>query len=64
MMHIKKVYATSYGTFWSWEEANTKKNRAKDYCPYQMTNIHEPVRELFVLVDGDNVFELSQIEVK
>jgi hypothetical protein len=25
---------------------------------------YEPVRELFVLVDGDNVFELSQIEVK
>ena len=64
-MNIKKVYTTSMGRFWSLEEASTKANRQKQYGSRPGDPVeYEPVLESFVLVYGDNVFELSKVEVK
>jgi hypothetical protein len=54
MMEIKKAYRTSKGTFWSKEEAEKKKNRAKNSDPYyadmSLEYRYEPVREVYVLI--------------
>ena len=64
-MEIKKVYTTSKGNFWSLVEASSKVNRQKQYGSRPDDPVeYEPIFESFVLVDGDNVFELSRVEVK
>ena len=64
-MNIKKVYTTSKGKFWSWADAASKANRTKEYGSRSGDPVeYEPIVESFVLVDGDNVFELSKVEVK
>jgi hypothetical protein len=64
-MNIKKVYTTSKGRFWSLVEASYKANRQKQYGSRLGDPIeYEPIVESFVLVEGDNVFELSKVEVK
>ncbi len=53
-MEIKKVYKTSKGLFWTKEEAEKKKNRAKNSDPYyadmSLEYRYEPVREVYVLI--------------
>ena len=64
-MEIKKVYTASRGRFWSLDEASSKANRQTQYGSRPGEPVeYEPIFESFVLVDGDNVFELSQVEVK
>jgi hypothetical protein len=64
-MIIKKVYVTSKGVFWDKSEAEKKKNRVKVYGERIGDLVErEPVRESFVLVEGDQVFNLSEVEVK
>lgn len=64
-MNIKKVYVTSKGVFWDRSEAEKKANRVKDYGSRPGDPVtYEPVRESFVLVEGDQVFSLSKVEVK
>lgn len=64
-MNIKKVYVTSKGVFWDKAEAEKKSNRSKEFGsrPGDPTEL-EPVLETFVLVDGDLVFSLSEVNVK
>lgn len=64
-MNIKPVYVTSKGVFWDKSEAEKKANRAKVYGsrPGYPDDL-EPVRESFVLVEGDQVFHLTKLEVK
>lgn len=63
-MNIKKVYVTSKGVFWDKAEAEKKGNRVREYGsrPYDVEL--EPVRESFVLIEGDQVFSLSEVNVK
>lgn len=64
-MNIKKVYVTSKGVFWDKSEAEKKVNRVKDYGSRPGDPVtYEPVSESFVLVEGDQVFSLSKVEVK
>jgi hypothetical protein len=64
-MIIKKVYVTSKGVFWDKSEAEKKKNRVKVHGERIGDLVErEPVRESFVLVEGDQVFNLSEVEVK
>lgn len=64
-MKIKTVYVTSKGIFWDKSEAEKKGNRIKDYGSRPGDPVeYEPVRESFVLVEGDQVFSLSKVEVK
>lgn len=64
-MIIRKVYVTSKGVFWDKSEAEKKKNRVKVYGERIGDLVErEPVRESFVLVEGDQVFNLSEVEVK
>ena len=77
-MEIKKVYATSKGMFWSKEEAEKRKNRARDAeASYRNgEGVYEKVREVYVLVvasatiwpeivDTDiMVFELKPVEIQ
>jgi hypothetical protein len=64
-MIIKKVYVTSKGVFWDKSEAEKKKNRVKVYGERIGDLVErEPIRESFVLVEGDHVFNLSEVEVK
>lgn len=64
-MNIKQIYTTSKGRFWFLEEANSKANRKKQYGSRPGdTAEYEPVNESFVLVDGDNAFELNSVKVK
>ncbi len=53
-MEIKKVYKTSKGLFWTKEEAEKKKNRAKNSDPYyadmSLEYRYEQVREVYVLI--------------
>ena len=75
-MQIKKVYATSKGLFWSMEEAELRKNRARDtdseyYRGDQGKYCYEPVREVYVLIADveqdqgiSKVFQLNLVEVK
>lgn len=63
-MDIKKVYVTSKGVFWNKSEAEKKKNRAKVYGEWHVDAGREPVKESYVLVEGDQVFNLSEVEVK
>jgi hypothetical protein len=73
MMEIKKVYKTSKGLFWTKEEAEKKKNRAKNSDPYyagmSLEYRYEPVREAYVLVtwkdqDYGMTFELNPVEIR
>jgi len=64
-MNIKKVYVTSKGVFWDKAEAEKKVNRVKEYgWGFPGEVVLEPVRESFVLVEGDQVFSLSEVYVK
>ena len=64
-MIIRKVYVTSKGVFWDKSEAEKKINRAKVYGERLGDLVErEPVRESFVLVEGDQVFNLSEVKVK
>ena len=72
-MEIKKVYKTSKGLFWTKEEAEKKKNRAKNSDPYyadmSLEYRYEPVREVYVLVymldqDYGMTFELNPVEIQ
>lgn len=63
-MDIKKVYVTSKGVFWDKSEAQMKKNRAKVYGEWLGEFEYEPVKESFVLVEGDQMFILSEVKVK
>ena len=64
-MNIKTVYETSKGIFWNKAEAEKKVNRVKDYGSRPGDPVeYEPVRESFVLIEGDFVFNLSKVEVK
>lgn len=64
-MNIRTVYITSKGMFWCYSEAEKKSNRAKSYGsrPGDPDEL-ELVREGFVLVEGGQVFSLSEVEVK
>ena len=76
-MEIKKVYKTSKGFFWTKEEAEKKKNRAKEKEFYNTEYQYEQVREAYVLmtdveVDAgvrgagnvSMVFELKPVEIQ
>lgn len=64
-MRIAQVFVTSKGMFWNRAEAEKRINRAKDYGNRPGDRVElEPVREAFVLVDGDLVFSLTKAEVK
>lgn len=64
-MNIKTVYVTSKGVFWDKSEAEKKANRTKVYGSRPGDPVElEPVRESFVLAEGDLVFSLSKVEVK
>ena len=64
-MNIKTVYVTSKGVFWDKSEAEKKANRSKVYGSRPGDSVElELVKESFVLVDGDQVFSLSRVEVK
>lgn len=64
-MNIKIVYVTSKGVFWDKAEAEKKVNRSKVYGSRPGDPVElEPVRESFVLAEGDLVFSLSKVEVK
>jgi hypothetical protein len=64
-MNIKKVFVTSKGTFWNLADAEKKENRAKEYGSRPGDPVtYESVKESYVLTGGDNVFELSLVEVK
>jgi len=71
-MEIKKVYKTSKGLFWTKEEAEKKKNRAKEKEFYNTEYQYEKVREVYVLVtwkDQDYgiygmAFELNPVEIQ
>ena len=76
-MEIKKVYKTSKGIFWSKEEAEKKKNRAKEKEFYNTEYQYEKVREVYVLIANVEVdagvrgfgnvtmaFELNPVEIQ
>ena len=76
-MEIKKVYKTSKGLFWTKEEAEKKKNRAKEKEFYNTEYQYEKVREVYVLIANVEVdagvrgfgnvtmaFELNPVEIQ
>lgn len=61
-MNIEKAYMTSVGIFWTEAEAERRGNRKKLYDYHAETSL-EPIQEIFVLVDGANVFQLQPVDV-
>jgi hypothetical protein len=59
-MEIVRVYETSKGLFWTFHEANKKKNRAKDFDRWGLVG-YEPVVEKFLLKSVQGYFSLTQV---
>lgn len=63
-MIVVKAYKTSKGTFLSLEEANKKKNKAKEYDGRDGGCVgREDPKEIYLLCDHDMYFQLTPIDV-
>jgi hypothetical protein len=64
MMHITKVYKTSWGLFWDMETASKKQNRGMARGSRPEDGEREPVLEAWVLCAEGKIFHLPEVEVK